>query len=149
MVFLFFPFYVSDCTLWLQQCAPCLWMTLIFKLNSIDLHNVSLAVVKSYSKILICSVILGPSPASTGAGRKNSTCLNERWILGGDLIALHKSFLIKYLIQIPYVCSIMVPDCFSGWHRLKKKNLLALKSGSYGKGEEKTHNCAHFLGTLK
>lgn len=63
-----------------RSISPCLWMTLISKLNSIDLHNMSLTVVKSYSKILICGVILGPSPTPAGAGGKNSTCLNERWV---------------------------------------------------------------------
>lgn len=56
---------------------------MLFKLNSMDLHNVSLTVVKSYSKILICGVILGLSPTPAGAGGKNSTLLNERCVWEG------------------------------------------------------------------
>lgn len=66
-----------------RSVSPCLWLPLVFKLNSSDLHNGSLPVVRSYSQILICGVILGPRPAPTGAGGKNSTHLNETWTWEG------------------------------------------------------------------
>lgn len=43
----------------------------------------------------------------------------------------------------------MGPWLFLRSAQAQEKILLALKSGKYGKGEEKTHNCAYFLGTLR
>lgn len=66
-----------------RSISVCLWLPLIFKLNNIALHNVSLTVVKSYSKILICGVILDPCATPTGVSGKNSVHLNKRWIWEG------------------------------------------------------------------
>lgn len=82
--FCFPPFtFLTVCSGSSRSVSPCLWLMLVFKLNSIDLHNVSLTVVKSYSEILIYGVILGPRPTPTGVGGKNSTHLNETWTWEG------------------------------------------------------------------
>lgn len=91
-----------------------LWMTLIFKLNSIDLHNVSLTVVKVTVRSLSASLF------QVSAHRKwwkEFSLLEQEVDLGGDLIALHKSSLIKYFMFV----TLWVPYYFSGLHRLKKR----------------------------
>lgn len=64
--------------------------------------------------------------------------------LGGDLIALHKSYRIKY-----FVCNIMGPWLFLSLVPAQEKVLLVLKLDNYGKEEEKAHNCAYLLGILR
>lgn len=59
------------------------------------------------------------------------------------------SFAQEFSYQILYVCNIVGPLLFLWLAQAQEKILLALKSDSYGKEEEKTHNCVYLLGTLR